>query len=87
MLAELAVQVGPSRGLTIEVFGEDELREMGCGGILGVNAGSVEPPRMIKMTYRPDGRAERPAGDCRQDADVRLGRSQLEPLLTKCTLR
>jgi leucyl aminopeptidase len=55
MLAELAVQVGPSRGLTVEIFGEDELREMGCGGILGVNAGSVEPPRMIKMTYRPDG--------------------------------
>lgn len=55
MLAELAVQIGPSRGLEIEIFGEDELREMGCGGILGVNAGSVEPPRMIKMTYRPDG--------------------------------
>jgi leucyl aminopeptidase len=55
MLAELAVQVGPSRGLTVEIFGEDELREMGCGGILGVNAGSVEPPRMIKMTYRPEG--------------------------------
>jgi leucyl aminopeptidase len=55
MLAELAAQVGPSRGLSIEIFGEDELREMGCGGILGVNAGSAEPPRMIKMTYRPDG--------------------------------
>ena len=55
MLAELAVQIGPSRGLEIEIFGEDELREMGCGGILGVNAGSVEPPRMIKMTYRPQG--------------------------------
>jgi leucyl aminopeptidase len=55
MLAELAVQIGPSRGLEIEIFGEDELREMGCGGILGVNAGSAEPPRMIKMTYRPDG--------------------------------
>jgi leucyl aminopeptidase len=55
MLAELAAQVGPSRGLEVEIFGEDELRAMGCGGILGVNAGSVEPPRMIKMTYRPDG--------------------------------
>jgi leucyl aminopeptidase len=54
MLAELAEQVGPSRGLDIEIFGEEELRDMGCGGILGVNAGSVEPPRMIKMTYRPD---------------------------------
>ena len=27
---------------------------MGCGGILGVNLGSVEEPRLIKMSYRPD---------------------------------
>ncbi len=27
---------------------------MGCGGILGVNLGSVDEPRLIKMTYRPD---------------------------------
>ena len=31
---------------------------MGCGGLLGVNQGSAEPPRMIKLTYRPDGRAD-----------------------------
>ncbi len=55
MLAALAEQVGPTRGLSIEVFGKDELIEMGCGGLLGVNAGSAEPPRMIKMTYRPEG--------------------------------
>jgi leucyl aminopeptidase len=55
MLAELAEQFGPGRGLEVEVFGEEELREMGCGGILGVNAGSSEPPRMIKLTYRPSG--------------------------------
>jgi leucyl aminopeptidase len=28
---------------------------MGCGGLLGVNQGSSEPPRMIKLTYRPEG--------------------------------
>ena len=28
--------------------------EMGIGGILGVNAGSAEPPRLIKLTYSPD---------------------------------
>ena len=26
---------------------------MGIGGMLGVNAGSAEPPRMIKLAYRP----------------------------------
>jgi leucyl aminopeptidase len=31
------------------------LVEMGCGGLLGVNAGSGEPARMVKLTYRPEG--------------------------------
>src|SRR3954447_26497460 len=26
---------------------------MGCGGIVGVNAGSTEPPRMVRLTYTP----------------------------------
>ena len=26
---------------------------MGCGGMLGVNAGSAEPPRMVQLTYTP----------------------------------
>jgi leucyl aminopeptidase len=27
---------------------------MGCGGILGVNLGSVDAPQLIRMAYRPD---------------------------------
>jgi leucyl aminopeptidase len=27
---------------------------MGCGGLLGVNKGSTEPPRMVKLTYTPN---------------------------------
>ena len=27
---------------------------MGCGGILGVNLGSIDEPRLIKLTYRPE---------------------------------
>jgi leucyl aminopeptidase len=37
------------------VFDEVALAELGCGGLLGVNGGSAEPPRMVKATYRPDG--------------------------------
>jgi leucyl aminopeptidase len=54
-LANLAEELGAQRGLTVEVFDKDQLIEMGCGGLLGVNAGSVEPPRMIKLAYRPEG--------------------------------
>ncbi|CAN5503172.1 leucyl aminopeptidase [soil metagenome] len=52
-IAEKAVEVGRTSGLTVEVFNRDQLAEMGCGGMLGVNAGSTEPPRMVRLTYSP----------------------------------
>jgi leucyl aminopeptidase len=52
-MAEVATAIAADRGLGIEVFDEAALAQLGCGGLLGVNAGSVEPPRMIKLTYRP----------------------------------
>jgi leucyl aminopeptidase len=54
-MADLAVALGPDAGLEIEVFDKDDLVKMGCGGLLGVNKGSVEPPRMIRLRYTPDG--------------------------------
>lgn len=32
-----------------------QLTQMGCGGLLGVNAGSTTEPRMIKVSYTPVG--------------------------------
>jgi leucyl aminopeptidase len=52
-MADLAVQLGAERGLQVEIFDRDALLELGCGGLLAVNGGSTEPPRMVKLTYRP----------------------------------
>ena len=54
-MADLAVALGPDAGVEVEVFGKAELEQMGCGGLLGVNRGSEQPPRMIRMTYSPPG--------------------------------
>lgn len=54
-MAALATTLAAQHGLGIEVFDGDRLRQLGCGGILGVNAGSTEPPRMVKLTYTPRG--------------------------------
>lgn len=54
-MAELAQKLGAQFGFEVEVFDKDQLTEMGCGGILGVNRGSIEPPRMIKATFTPQG--------------------------------
>jgi leucyl aminopeptidase len=52
-MADLAQDLAAECGLDIEIFDEDELAKLGCGGMLGVNAGSAEPPRLIRLTYRP----------------------------------
>jgi leucyl aminopeptidase len=52
-MADVAEDVGAERGLEVEVADMKALIEMGCGGLLGVNAGSAEEPRMIKLTYAP----------------------------------
>ena len=54
-MGEVAREVGARAGLDVRVFDKAALVELGCGGLLGVNAGSVEPPTMVKLGYRPDG--------------------------------
>ncbi|ACQ80857.1 Leucyl aminopeptidase [Beutenbergia cavernae DSM 12333] len=57
-LADVAVRLGEAAGLEVTVHDKAALVEMGCGGLLGVNAGSVVEPRMIRISYAPDGEAE-----------------------------
>ncbi len=52
-MADLATRLGKKRGLDVEIFDKKALIDLGCGGLLGVNAGSAEEPRMIKLSYRP----------------------------------
>ena len=54
-LAERAVALAPEAGLEVDVFDHDDLVQLGCGGMLGVNRGSTEPPRMIRLRYVPEG--------------------------------
>jgi leucyl aminopeptidase len=39
--------------LDVEVHDEDRIEAMRLGGLLGVNQGSTEPPRLVKLTYTP----------------------------------
>lgn len=56
-LADVARRIAKKEGLAIEVFDRDGIARLELGGLLGVNAGSVEPPRMVRMTYRPKGKS------------------------------
>ena len=54
-IGEISVQLGERFGFEVELFDKAALIELGCGGLLGVNRGSAEEPRMVKLTYRPAG--------------------------------
>ncbi|MFS0699010.1 leucyl aminopeptidase [Cellulomonas sp. 179-A 4D5 NHS] len=54
-LADVAVRLAAEHGLDVRVLDKAALVELGCGGLLGVNAGSVVEPRMVVLRYTPDG--------------------------------
>jgi len=55
VFADRAVAIAKESGLEVEVYNKDQLKAMGCGGIVGVNRGSVEPPRVVRLSYAPGG--------------------------------
>lgn len=53
-LADTVAKIAPDYGLEVEIYDLEKAQELGLNGLLGVNAGSVEPPRVIKVMYRPE---------------------------------
>ena len=53
MLAERAEAMARDAGLEIDVLDEKRIAELKMGALLGVAQGSVEPPRVIVVRYRP----------------------------------
>lgn len=56
-LAARALGMAEEVGLEAEIWDLARIREEHLGGLLAVSAGSVEEPRLIRLTYRPDGPA------------------------------
>ena len=52
--ADIAVELGETHGFEVTVLDESAIAELGLGGLLGVAAGSVQPPRFIRLRYVPD---------------------------------
>ncbi|MEX2503706.1 MAG: leucyl aminopeptidase [Egicoccus sp.] len=54
-LAERMVETFAGTDVQVRVLDEQALEEGGYGGILGVGQGSSEPPRLVELTYAPEG--------------------------------
>jgi leucyl aminopeptidase len=51
-LAKQAQAMAKQVGLTSKIWSEADLKKGGFGGILGVGSGSVNPPRLIELSYK-----------------------------------
>ncbi|MCS7013526.1 MAG: leucyl aminopeptidase [Chloroherpetonaceae bacterium] len=55
-LANAAKASGKKYGYKVTVFGKEKLKQLGFGGLLGVNKGSSEPPTFSILEYKPSGK-------------------------------
>ncbi len=53
--ADAARAEAEATGVAIEVLDDKALARSGYGGILGVGQGSANPPRLVRLAYRPAG--------------------------------
>ncbi len=56
--AEKAADLMEATGIEVEVWDEDRIAMEHLGGVLGVSAGSVQPPRFLRLSYRGAGRTK-----------------------------
>jgi leucyl aminopeptidase len=55
VLADRIRELAEQAGLGVRVLDERELADGGFGGILGVGQGSSQRPRLVELTYEPEG--------------------------------
>jgi len=55
VLAETAKEHASLHGVKVRVWTEKQLRTEGFGGITAVGQGSANPPRLVRLDYRPTG--------------------------------
>ena len=53
VLAEKAAAMAKEAGLSVEILDEKRIADLKMGALLSVAQGSVEPPRMMVLTYTP----------------------------------
>ncbi|MFJ4253820.1 leucyl aminopeptidase [Microbacterium sp. NPDC090003] len=53
----MIVQAGEraDRSVDVDIIDDDELRQRGFGGLIGVGSGSVRGPRLVRVSYAPAG--------------------------------
>jgi len=57
-MAEMATKLAETYGLEVSVLEQEQMQELGMGGLLGVAQGSQQPPKFIVLHYKGKDSAE-----------------------------
>jgi leucyl aminopeptidase len=52
-LAQVATEAAAGAGVRVDVWDESRIEAERLGGLLGVSAGAAEPPRLLRLEYKP----------------------------------
>ncbi len=53
---QIAEEIAGANGMVCRIWDEAQIEREGLGGLLAVSKGSAQEPRMIKVSYRPNGK-------------------------------
>lgn len=53
--AQIAQEAGNAAGVSVEIWDDNRLREEGMGALLAVGSASARKPRLVKVSYSPEG--------------------------------
>lgn len=78
-LANYAESLASEYNFEVEILGKAQLEELGMGGILSVNQGSYEEPRLITLKYKATDDFENPIGLVGKGVTYDTGGYSLKP--------
>lgn len=78
-LANYAEALAKQYGFEVEILGKAQLEELGMGGILSVNQGSTEEPRLITLKYKATNDFANPIGLVGKGVTYDTGGYSLKP--------
>jgi leucyl aminopeptidase len=62
LMAQAATSIASERGLECKILDREDMQALGMGALLGVARGSVQPPKLIILSYRGEEGSDRALG-------------------------
>ncbi len=78
-IADIAKEIAGEQNLKIKVLDVEEMKSLGMGALLGVAKGSVEPPKMVVLTYQGDSNSSETIGFVGKGVTFDSGGISLKP--------